>query len=147
MTRNYPPIASGNRILGFDVGLKRIGIAQSDLLGMLASPVGTFNHQEITDRIQSLMNASPISHAVVGWPVSLRGHENETTALVQQFINRLKNRFPELHIITLDERFTSEMAKQAILDSGTSRKKRQQKGLIDSVAATIILQNFLDQNR
>ena len=113
---------------------------------MLASPVGTFNHQEVIERVRELTNASVISHAIVGWPISLRGHENDSTSMVQAFINRLQKNFPNLHIIKLDERFTSEIAKKSIIDSGVSRKKRKQKGLIDSVAATIILQNFLDQN-
>lgn len=135
----------GERIIGLDVGLKRIGLAQSDLLGMLASPMGTFNHEEIIPKLETLIEASTISKIIVGWPISLRGHENETTKLVQTFINRLNNKFPDLEIIKLDERFTSEIAKQSILDSGRSKKKRREKGLVDSVAATIILQNYLDQ--
>lgn len=132
------------RILGVDVGRKRIGLAQSDLLRTLASPVGTYNHQEIIDKIDELMSQSNISEIVVGWPISLRGHENESTEMVQKFINRLQNKFPDITIIKEDERYTSEMAKQAIFESGRPKKKRREKGLIDNIAAAIILQNYLD---
>lgn len=133
-----------NRLIGIDVGKKRIGLAQSDLLQTIASPIGAFSPSEIIQKLRELARKEPIQAFVVGWPLTLGGQEKEAVQMVRSFIGELKKQFPDISVITLDERFTSVMAQNAIKESGASRKKRRDKGLVDAVAASILLQNYLD---
>ncbi len=132
------------RILGVDVGLKRVGIAQSDRTGILASPLGTFSYEEAIDRIAGLFDKKEVELIVVGWPLTLRGEEGDSVAMVRHFRAKLEKVSGEVPIRTLDERFTSTLARQSIRDSGARQKKRRNKELIDSTAAAILLQNYLD---
>jgi putative Holliday junction resolvase len=131
------------RILGIDVGVKRIGLAQSDPTRTFASPVGTFAENELLGKLKADCNT--IDHVVVGWPLSMRGHECASTDMVQAFVGRLKKAVPGIKIELLDERFTSVIAAQSIRETVVSKKKRQQKGLVDTVAAAILLQSYLDR--
>lgn len=134
------------RIIGIDVGTKRIGLAQSDPTRTIASPVGTFTESELFQKL-TLMSGQ-IEIAIVGWPLSMRGHEGTSTQMVSQFVDRFKKRFPDIQVELLDERFTSTMANQTIREVVTSKKKRQDKSLVDTIAAAILLQDYLDrQNR
>ncbi|MDG5767920.1 Holliday junction resolvase RuvX [Balneolales bacterium ANBcel1] len=132
------------RTLGVDVGLKRIGIAQSDVTGTLASPLGTFASGEALTLISGMCDRGDVRSIVVGWPLTLRGEEGESVRMVKSFIARLEKQTGDVPIITLDERFTSTIAHQSIRDSGAGRKKRRDKGRVDSTAAAILLQNYLD---
>ncbi len=133
------------RIIGIDVGKKRIGLAQSDLSRTLASPIGAFSPGEIFSELKKRISGENVRKFIVGWPITLKGEEKESVHMVRSFIGELKKQFPDIEVVTLDERFTSVMAQQAILDSGVSKKRRQQKGIVDAVAAAILLQNYLDQ--
>lgn len=135
------------RILAVDVGDVRCGLAQSDPLGVFASPIGSFDPVSTLDRIADIRQRDTVRTVVVGWPVSLGGHEGEATRRSERFIARLIARFPDIQAIPLDERLTSIMAQRTILDSGVSKKRRQEKGLVDAVAATHLLQSYLDQRR
>lgn len=97
------------------------------------------------DKVAEIAAISPVSHFVVGWPVGQQGQLGASTERVEQFVKRLKTRFPGVPVSLVDERFTSVMAKQQMIDSGMKKKKRQQKGIVDATAACIILQEFLDQ--
>jgi putative holliday junction resolvase len=132
------------RILGVDVGLKRVGIAQSDLTGILASPLGTFSYDDAILRIAGMCDKGEVQLIVVGWPLTLRGEEGDSVDMVRKFLTRLEKVTGGVPIKTLDERFTSTIARQSIRDSGARQKKRRKKELIDSTAATILLQNYLD---
>ncbi len=132
------------RIIGVDVGLKRIGIAQSDVTEVLASPLGTFTSGEALATIAEMCKRGEVRRIVVGWPLTLRGEEGDSVTMVRSFIAKLEKRTGKVPIVTLDERFTSTIAHQSIRDSGASRKKRRKKALVDSTAATILLQNYLD---
>ncbi len=132
------------RILGVDVGLKRVGIAQSDLTGILASPLGTFSYDDAIVRIARMCDAGEVQLIVVGWPLTLRGEEGDSVDMVRKFLVRLEKVTGSVPIRTLDERFTSTIARQSIRDSGARQKKRRKKELIDSTAAAILLQNYLD---
>ncbi len=134
------------RIIGVDVGLKRVGIAQSDLTGILASPLGTFSYDEAIAKLSDLCDSGEVRLIIVGWPLTLRGEEGDSVAMVKKFLEKLKKGTGEVPIQTLDERFTSTIARQSIRDSGARKKKRRNKELIDSTAATILLQNYLDSN-
>lgn len=132
------------RILGIDVGLKRIGIAQSDATGILASPLGTYSIKEALSVIASRCENGEVRLIIVGWPLTLRGEEGDSVQMVRKFMEQLKKRIGLIPVKTLDERFTSALAHQSIRDSGAGRKKRQRKDLVDSTAAAILLQNYLD---
>ena len=135
------------RIIGIDVGNKRIGLAQSDLLGMLASPIGAFTRSDIFDKLRELTEREPVKTFVIGWPLTLQGEEGEAIHMVKSFIGELKKEFPGIEIIHYDERFTSVMAQKAILSSGAPKKKRRDKGLVDAVAASLLLQDYLDAEK
>jgi putative Holliday junction resolvase len=133
------------RILGIDVGTKRIGLAQSDPTFTFASPIGTFSEGEILAKLTEMQSFT--QQIVVGWPLSMRGQEGAATQMVEKFVTKLHQKFPEIPVETLDERFTSTMANQVIRESVPSKKKRQQKGLVDTIAAAILLQSFLDRRQ
>lgn len=132
------------RIIGVDVGLKRIGIAQSDVTGVLASPLGTFSSTDALTTISDLCENGEVRLIVVGWPLTLRGEEGDSVQMVKKFIDKLEKHTGSVRVETLDERFTSTIAQQSIRDSGAGRKKRRRKELVDSTAAAILLQNYLD---
>jgi putative holliday junction resolvase len=131
------------RIIGIDVGTKRIGLAQSDPTRTIASPIGTYTEKELFTRLE--LTQHQIELAIVGWPLSMRGHEGLSTDMVKAFVERFSRRFPAIRVELLDERFTSTLATQSIRQTVTSKKKRQEKGLVDTVAAAILLQNYLDK--
>ena len=116
-------------------------------MGIFASPVGTFDQAALLDRIAQICTQSTVKTVVVGWPMTMRGHEGEATRRSERFIQTLTARFPSLSAVPFDERLTSVMAQRTILDSGVSKKRRQEKGLVDAVAATHLLQLYLDQRR
>ena len=116
-------------------------------MGIFASPVGTFDQAALLDRIAQICTQSAVKTVVVGWPMTMRGHEGEATRRSERFIQTLTARFPTLSAVPFDERLTSVMAQRTILDSGVSKKRRQEKGLVDAVAATHLLQLYLDQRR
>lgn len=123
--------------------MKRIGLAQSDPTRTIASPVGTFTEVELFTRIEQSQHQ--IERAIVGWPLSLKGNENTSTEMVTAFVQRFSKRFPAIPVDLLDERYTSTMATNSIREMGSTKKKRQQKGLVDTIAAAILLQNYLDK--
>lgn len=135
------------RILAVDVGEVRYGLAQSDPLGIFASSVGTFDQAGVLNRIGQICSESVVRTVVVGWPMTMRGREGDATRRSERFIQALNTRFPTLQAVPFDERLTSVMAQRTILDSGVSKKRRQEKGLVDAVAATHLLQLYLDQRR
>jgi len=139
-------LQSFQRILALDVGLKRTGLAQSDPMQTIASPIGAFGPDEIFVQIGKIAQTSKIATIVVGWPVTLKGVKTESVKMVEAFLKKLEKKFPDIPVEVLDERFTSTMAQQTIRDSGIGKKKRRNKGLVDAVAAAILLQNYLDKN-
>jgi putative holliday junction resolvase len=133
------------RILAVDVGQKRYGLAQSDPTQTIASPVGTFHLEALLDKLKEITGREAIQQLVVGWPLNMNSQESEATDRVKVFITTVQRRFPGLEIIKMDERFTSTMAQRAIRESGLPKNKRQDKGLVDTVAAVIILQEYLNR--
>lgn len=132
------------RILAFDVGKKRIGVAQSDSLQMLASPIGSFSPGEIPKKLAEWLKTYQYEEIIVGWPLTLKGEEGESVHMVRSFIGELKKMVGDIPIKTIDERFTSTMAHQALRESGLSKKIKTNKGLVDSTAAVILLQEYLN---
>ena len=126
-----------SRIIGIDVGTKLIGLSQSDPTRTIASPIGTYSEVELFAKISEMVQQVEI--AVVGWPLSMRGHEGNSTEMVKLFVTRFSKRFPLIRVELLDERFTSTLANQTIREQVSSKKKRQDKGLVDTIAAAILL--------
>lgn len=116
-------------------------------MAIIASPIGTYSQSEAIEKIRVAVAEGEIEKVVIGWPVSLQGKEGESTQMVTRFINLLKKKVPEIEVNKLDERFTSKVAQQSILESGARKKKRQDKKLVDAVAAAVLLQNYLDKSK
>lgn len=135
------------RIIGIDYGTKRVGLAVSDPLLMFAQPHGTYDADETVERLVRLEADPGIEAIVVGWPLTLDGREGKAVEFVRPFVNRLRNRFPGIRIITWDERFSSERAKGALVDAGVKKKDRRSKNRINAAAAAVILQEYLDERR
>lgn len=135
------------RIIGIDVGTKRIGLARTDLLRISANPAGTFAPDEIFSEIEALKGEHPVHAFVVGWPLSASGEESGATEMVERFIKKLKKHFPSVPVYKVDERYSSVQAVQTLINSGVPKKKRREKSRIDQTAAAIILQKFLEKNK
>ena len=133
------------RLIGIDVGKKRVGIAQTDLLKTIASPVGTYSQDEAVQKIREIIGSDNVELLVVGWPLMPDGQEGDATKMVQEFINRLANQFPEIPIEKVDERNTSNKAMQLMIEAGVPKKKRREKERVDRIAAAVILQHYLDE--
>lgn len=133
------------RVLAIDYGTKRIGLALSDPLKIFAYPYLTVsNDNKLFPTLANLIKEQGISEIVVGYPLKENGEKSSSTLEVEKFVDELKKRI-STNIVFRDERYTSEMAKQNILQSVTKKKKRQDKGLVDRNAACIFLQEYLDE--
>jgi putative holliday junction resolvase len=133
------------RILALDYGLKRTGLAWTDPMQIIATGLTTVPTEQLEARLQALFQQEDIEALVLGYPTRNDGSDTHATAAVRTLKEQLEKAHPDLKIHLWDERFTSKLAVQALLDSGASKKKRREKGLVDQVSATIILQEFLDQ--
>ena len=133
------------QILAIDYGKVRCGIAVTDDLQIIASGYDTIETPKIFEFFQMYLAQNKVETLVVGLPTNLKGEMSEVETDILAFITQFSNLFPEIKIARLDERFTSKMASFFISQSGKNKKQRQQKGLIDKVSATLLLQNFLEQ--
>jgi len=133
------------RIIGIDYGRKRTGIAVTDPLQIIAGGLETIASCEVEKWLESYMADEAVERIVVGCPTMLNGSESDTmTRYVQPFVNRLKKKFPDIEIETMDERFTSKLAVRAMIDGGMKQKDRRDKTNIDKISATILLQGYLE---
>lgn len=133
------------QILAIDYGKVRCGIAATDDMQIIASGLDTVATAELMFFLNKYLTQNQVDTVVIGLPTDLRGNMSEIESTILGFIETLKKDFPNLHIERFDERFTSKMASYFISQSGKSKKKRQDKGLIDKVSATLILQNYLEK--
>ena len=131
------------RILAIDYGKKRTGIAVTDELQLIASGLTTVSTNKIFDFLQEYISNEQVELFLVGEPKQMDNSVSESEALIIPFIKKLKELFSEIPIQRIDERFTSKMAFQTMIDSGLKKKQRQNKALIDEISATIILQSYL----
>lgn len=132
-----------SRILAIDYGQKRTGIAVTDTLLMIANGLATIETKELERFIVDYVAEEDVSVIVVGKPTQMNGENSENMKRIEPFFNRLKKLFPDKEITYYDERFTSVLAHQAMLQSGIGKKARQDKGLVDKISATIILEDYL----
>ncbi len=132
------------RIVGIDYGRKRTGIAVSDPLGIFATALQTIPAFEVIDFLKNYSQKEKISLFVVGFPMNMNNKPSEAAADVQLFLKHLKKHFPDIPVVLEDERFTSKMALNAMIEGGVKKMKRRDKSLADKISAAIILQSYID---
>jgi putative Holliday junction resolvase len=135
------------RILSIDYGAKRTGLAVTDPLQIIATGLTGLHTKDLESFLTDYFKKEPVELVIIGRPTNWDDSDTHATSLVQAFINRFKKVFPNMAIQEVDERFTSKMAVQSMVQSGMKRKDRQNKKLVDEVAATIMLQEYLNSNQ
>jgi putative Holliday junction resolvase len=131
------------RILAIDYGLKRTGIAVTDEMQIIASGLTTVDSPNVISFLKKYFNDEKVEKVLIGEPKQMNGLPSESAPIIEKFIVEFKQHFPQMTLIRVDERFTSKMAFQTMIDSGLKKKQRQNKALIDEISATIMLQDFL----
>ena len=132
------------RILAVDYGTKRVGLAVTDALQIIATGLTTIHSKDVVSFIEDYIKKEKVDAVVIGEPKTLMNDDSENAIHVEAFIKHLKKRIPDLKIERYDERFTSSIAKQSMIDGGLKKKDRQNKGTVDMVSATLILQNYME---
>lgn len=133
------------RIVAIDYGTKRVGLAVTDPARIIASPLTTVHSKDLITFLKDYDQSEGIELFVVGLPRNLASNDTDLTQTVRNFVIHLKRVFPGKEVVTVDERFTSKMAFDAMLQGGMKKKERRKKEHIDKISATIILQSFLEQ--
>ena len=131
------------RIIAIDYGIKRTGIAVTDELQIIASGLTTIPSNTAIVFLSDYFSKEKVSKVLIGEPKQMNGQPSESTEIIEKFVSNFKISFPEMTIERVDERFTSKMAFQTMIDSGLKKKQRQNKALVDEIAATIMLQDYL----
>ena len=135
------------RILAIDYGKKRVGLAVTDIMQITANGLDTVPSNEIYGYIQKYVEKESVEKFVVGLPKQMNGEDSESKQYIDVFVNTLRKKFPSIEIVFVDERFTSVMAHRTMLEAGLKKKDRQNKALVDKIAAVIILQTYLESLR
>tara|TARA_A100000164_G_scaffold324446_1_gene308941 strand:- start:87 stop:503 length:417 start_codon:yes stop_codon:yes gene_type:complete len=135
------------RLLALDYGTKRVGIAVTDELRMIASGLCTVRTHDCMDFLIEYLSKESVSTIVLGMPKDLRNQNTDATPYVKGFVKQIRKQFPEMKVELIDERFTSKIAFQSMIDSGLKKKARQDKALVDEVSATLILQSYMEQQK
>lgn len=136
------------RILSIDYGRKRTGIAVTDPLQIIANGLTTVSTHQLEQFLADYFKKEQVERVVVGMPRQMNGEMSESWKYIEPFLNRFRKLYPDMPIEMVDERFTSVLAHQAILASGVGKQRRQtDKGMVDEISATIILQSYLESKR
>ena len=143
---SLPPNIMG-RIIGIDYGTKRIGIAVTDPMQIIASPLTTVANASFDEFIDNYIKTENVEAFVVGYPKKLDNSSGKSVQYVETFVKKLKKRFPETAIMLVDERFTSVIAMRSIIAGGVKKSDRQNKSITDKVSAALILQSYLDSKK
>ena len=142
-----PPIrGTGGRILSIDYGGKRTGLAVTDPLKIIATALTTVETPRLIPFLKDYFGKEVVELVIIGMPVNWDDTATHATPLVQTFIKEFKKSFPSIPIKEVDERFTSKLASQAMLQMGMKKKQRRDKAMVDQIAATIMLQEYLQHN-
>jgi putative Holliday junction resolvase len=136
-----------NRTIGIDYGRARVGVAVSDPLGIIASPIETVPSAKIIEYLQKYSISETVERFVVGYPLNLNGSPASAAPDVDAFIKKLQKVFPDVPIALEDERFTSVLAHRAMIDGGMKKSDRRDKSSVDKISAAIILQSYLDKKK
>ena len=131
------------RILAIDYGIKRTGIAVTDEMQMIAFGLTTIQSETAIAFLKDYFSKEKVERVIVGEPKQMDGTPSQSAEIINAFVAKFQNAFPEMPVNRVDERFTSKMAFQTMIDSGLNKKQRQNKALVDEIAATIILQDYL----
>ena len=135
------------RILAIDYGMKRIGIAVTDPMQLIANRLTTISTESIWDFLEKYFQKEEVETIVVGYPKQMNNQASEAVRYINPFLKKFQLKYPEIKLEIADERFTSKMAFQTMIDGGVKKQKRKDKSMIDGISATIILQSFLEQKR
>ena len=135
------------RVLSIDYGRKRVGLAVTDPEQIIANRLTTIPTHTIWDFLNEYFQKEKIETVVVGYPKQMNNEASEAVRYINPFLKKFQKQYPEMKLEILDERFTSKMAFQTMIDGGLKKQKRQNKGLIDGISATIILQSYLEHKR
>ena len=135
------------RLLSIDYGKKRTGIAVSDPLQIIANGLTTVETPKLFDFLKNYLNKEDVETIIVGLPKQMSGELSEHMKRIEPFVNRLKKLYPNINVEYSDERFSSKMAHQTMIDGGLKKKDRQNKELVDEISATIILQGYMESRR
>lgn len=133
------------RILSIDYGKKRTGIAVTDPLKIIATGLTTIETPKLVAFLKDYFSKEQVEEVIIGMPTNMDDSDTHATPLVRKFLEQFKKNFPATPISEVDERFTSKMATQAMLEMGLKKKQRQNKALVDEIAATIMLQEYLNK--
>ena len=131
------------RILAIDYGIKRTGIAVTDELQIIASGLTTVPSETAISFLANYFAKENVSKVLIGEPKQMNGQPSESAPIIEKFVSDFNKNFPEMNVERVDERFTSKIAFQTMIDSGLKKKQRQNKALLDEIAATIMLQDYL----
>ena len=131
------------RILSIDYGKKRTGIAVTDPLQIIANGLATVSTSELFDFLKDYLSHEQVERIIIGRPLQTNGQPSENLQRVEQFVNRWRKEMPDVPVEYVDERFTSVLAHQAMIDGGLRKKARQDKALVDKISATIMLEDYL----
>ncbi len=134
-----------NELLALDFGLARCGLAATDDLQLIASGLCTVPSKELMEYLKKYLQSNKVSTLVLGEPKFMDGSAMDLEQNIQLFIEAFKAQFPSIEVARVDERFTSKMAKQTLVDSGLKKKDRQNKALLDTISANLILQSYMAQ--
>lgn len=135
------------RILAVDYGQKRVGIAVTDELKMIASGLKTVASKDIWKFLADYLKKEQVEAIVVGEPRDMMNRPSDSSRFVEPFVRKLRKTYPTLKVDRFDERFTSKMAFQTMIDGGLGKKQRQNKALVDTISATLILQSYLESQK
>ncbi len=133
------------RILAIDYGQKRTGIAVTDPLQIIANGLTTIHSKDVIEFLKNYFSKEQVDCIVVGQPFTMQNKASDASRFIEPFVKSLGKHFPNIPVKRVDERFTSSLAMQSMIDSGLKKKQRQNKELVDTISATIILQSYMEQ--
>ncbi len=133
------------RLMAIDYGSKRVGIAVTDPMQIIATGLTTVHSKDLIDFLKTYTSKEEVECIVVGEPKQMNNEPSESARFIEPFVVHLKRTFPTIKVERMDERFTSKMAFQTMIDSGLKKKARQNKELVDEISATIILQSYMNK--
>lgn len=135
------------RILAIDYGRKRVGIAVSDPQQIIANKLATITTHSIWDFLLTYFKNEKVDEVVIGYPLQMNNTASEAVVYINPFIKKFKEKYPDIPLEVIDERFTSKMAFQTMIDGGVKKTGRRNKAMVDAISATIILQSYMEQKR
>lgn len=133
------------RILAIDYGNKRVGLAVTDELQIIANGLATIHSKDLFNFLRQYLSEENVDLIVVGKPMDMQNRPSDASKYIDPFLKQLRKQFPDIPVKRMDERFTSKMAMQTMITAGLGKKARQNKALVDTISATIILQSYMEQ--